>query len=61
MKVSELQQKNKTELREILSDLQIKLGKLRFELSANTLKDSSQVKKVKKDMARVLTILRNHY
>lgn len=59
MKFSELKSKNQTELHEILREGKIKLGRLRFELSANTLKDFSQIKKVKKDLARTRTALRN--
>lgn len=59
MKYSELQNKNKSELMEMLKELKIKLGKLRFDLSANTLKDVSQIKKSKKDIARIATVLRN--
>lgn len=59
MKYSELQNKNKSELMEMLKELKIKLGKLRFELSGNTLKDVSQIKKTKQDIARIATTLRN--
>ena len=40
-------------------DLKIKLGKLRFELANKTLKDFSQIKKTKKDVAKVMTALRS--
>lgn len=40
----------------MLKELKIKLGKLRFELSANILKDVSQIKKTKKDIARAITL-----
>lgn len=59
MKYSELQNKNKSELTEMLKELKIKLGKLRFDLSASTLKDVSQIKKSKKDIARIATVLRS--
>jgi len=59
MKYSELQNKNKSELAEMLKELKVKLGKLRFDLSASTLKDFSQIKKSKKDIARIATVLRN--
>ena len=59
MKYAELKNKNKEELAETLKDLRIKLGKLRFDLSSNTLKDSSQIKKIKLDIARILTTLRS--
>lgn len=59
MKYSELQNKDKIELNELLKELKIRLGKLRFDLSGNTLKDSSQVKKTKKTIARIMTVLRS--
>ena len=55
MKFSELQSKSQAELNEMLKELQIKLGKLRFELANKSVKDVSQIKKTKKDIARVLT------
>lgn len=59
MKHAELKNKNEHELAETLRELKIKLGKLRFDLSSNTLKDSSQLKKAKTDIARIMTILRS--
>ena len=58
MKFSELQSKEKNELREILEETRLKLGKLRFELANKSLKDVSQIGKIKKDIARVLTALK---
>lgn len=57
MKFSEIKNKTKNELSETLKDLKGALSRLNFELSNNTLKNSSQVKKTKKDIARVLTVL----
>ena len=55
MKSIELQNKSQNELNEIFKESQIKLGKLRFELANKSLKDVSQIKKTKKDIARILT------
>lgn len=57
MKFAELKNKDKNELREMLRELAVKLGKLRFDLGQNNLKDSSQIGKTKKDTARILTAL----
>lgn len=57
MKFFEIKNKTKNELSETLKDLKGALSRLSFELSNNTLKNSSQVKKTKKDIARVLTVL----
>lgn len=58
MKFAELKNKNKNELQEMLRELTVKLGKFRFELSQNTLKDVSQIGKIKKVIAQVKTALR---
>ena len=50
--------KNKKELNSTLGELRAKLARLNFEKGSNTLKDSSQIGKTKKDIARTLTILR---
>lgn len=61
MKSIELQSKSQNELNEMLNELRIKLGKLRFELANKSLKDFSQIKKTKKDVARILTAInKNH-
>lgn len=59
MKYSELNQKNKEELEETLKSLKVKLGKLRFDLSGNNLKDTSQIGKAKREIAKAKTALRN--
>lgn len=51
--------KNKEELSLQYKDLKSKLFKLNFDLVANKLKDISQIKKTKKDIARLLTALNN--
>ncbi len=40
-------------------DLKIKLGKFRFELANKTLKNFDQLGQTKKDIARVLTAIKN--
>lgn len=57
MDIKDLKNKEKNELTNILSEMKAKMTKLRFELEANTLKDTSQIKKAKKDVARILTVL----
>ncbi|MBI2677080.1 MAG: 50S ribosomal protein L29 [Candidatus Yanofskybacteria bacterium] len=58
MKFKEVKEKKQEELREMLKNLRIKLGKLLFDLNSNSLKDFSQVQKTKKDIARILTALK---
>jgi len=58
MKTTELQQKSKSELQKILSDNREKLRQLRFDLAAGKVKNVREVRKVKKDIARILTVLK---
>ncbi len=57
MKFSDIQNKETGELQESLKELRVKLGKFRFELATKSLKDYSQVNKVKKDIARIMTAI----
>lgn len=54
---NELQNKSRDELIIMHKELNAKLMKLGFDLAGNRLKDSSQLNKTKKDIARVLTAL----
>ncbi len=58
MKPSELQNKDAAELRQLAHELESKLLQLNFDLHDKKLKDVSQLGKVKRDIARVLTALR---
>lgn len=61
MKIDELQNKNSQELQQLLGELRAKLLKFNFDLVDNKLKDVSQIKKTKKDIARIMTTLKNLY
>ena len=54
----DLQNKTKEELGMMLKDLKAKLLQFNFELGEKRLKDFSQVKKTKKEIARILTVLK---
>ena len=58
MKTKDLNNKDTNELLQILSDLRFKLAKFSFEIEANTLKNTGQIKTTKKDIARILTVLK---
>ena len=58
MRVSELKNKTKHELSEMLKEYRAKITQLNFNLAEKKLKDFSQIKKTKKDIARVLTFLK---
>ena len=53
----ELQTKSKPELLELLNEKSKKLQGLRFDISFNRLKDVSVIKKTKRDIARINTLL----
>jgi len=59
MKFSELQNKTPEELNKMLEELKIKLGEMRFQLSSNSLKNTGEVKEVRRDIARILTQLKS--
>ncbi len=40
----------------MLKELRVNLGKFRFDLSNNSLKNVSQISKARKDIARILTV-----
>jgi len=60
MKIAELRQKSKEELKKLLQDSRERLRQLRFDLAAGKVKNVRELRKIKKDIARILTILRNY-
>ncbi len=58
MKTAELRKKDKKELEKIFQDLNKKLSDLRFKFSSGKLKNVKEIKNFKKEIARILTILR---
>lgn len=58
MKASELRDKTDEELRQMEQDFKKKLMDLRFQLAMGRLTDTNQVKQIKRDIARIKTILR---
>lgn len=59
MKISEINNKSREELISELKDMRSKILKLNFDLAENKVKDFSQIKKTKKDIARILTVLKS--
>jgi len=57
MKIQELRQKPKGELHKILQDNREKLRQLRFDLVSGKIKNVREVRKIKKEIAQVSTIL----
>lgn len=58
MKAEEIRENNTTEeLVTLERDLRRKLWKARFDNHTNQLDDTSEIKKIRRDLARVMTIL----
>jgi len=58
MKINELRQKSEKELIKILEDNQKKIRQFRFDLFAGKLKNIRIIRKTKKEIARILTLLK---
>jgi len=58
MKTKELRSKNKKELEELLFEKRRKLGQLKFDLSFKKLKNVREIREIRKDIARIFTILK---
>lgn len=56
LKFKDIKNKSSIELQEMLKEFGVNLGKFRFDLSNNSLKNVSQISKIKKDIARILTL-----
>ena len=57
MTINEFKQKSEKELRKILIDSRERLRQLRFNLASGKVKNVREIRKLKKDIARMLTIL----
>ena len=58
MKTAELRDKNELELNQILKDLKDELFNLRFQHAINQLENPMRINSVKKDIARVMTVIK---
>jgi len=58
MKIAELRDQNVNELNQTLKDLKEELFNLRFQHAINQLDNPMRIHSVKKDIARVMTIIR---
>ena len=57
MKAKDVREMSKAELQDKLSDLKAELFNLRFQLAVNQLDNPMRIKDVKKDIARIMTVL----
>ena len=58
MKIDKIKEMSSLELEKELSELKTELFKLRFSIATNGLDNPMKIKEVKKDIARINTILR---
>ena len=60
MNIQEIREKNTAELEKTLKDLKEELFNLRFQLAINQLDNPTRITAVKRDIARVNTVLREN-
>ncbi|XOB41055.1 MAG: 50S ribosomal protein L29 [Candidatus Nealsonbacteria bacterium] len=58
MKAVEIRKKSKLELDKLLKESRKKMRILYFNLAGGTVKNVREIRKIKKDIARILTILK---
>ncbi len=57
MKISEIKEKNKNELKKLLEDKKELSRKLRFDIASKQVKNHREYRNAKKDVAKILTVL----
>lgn len=57
MKIRELRQKAKEELNQLLQEKKERLCQLNFDLTSGKVKNVREIRMIKKDIARILTVL----
>lgn len=60
MKPQDLRKKSKEELERMLLEYREKSRQLRFNLASGKVKNVKEARKIKKDIARILTVLNEH-
>ncbi|MBZ9573032.1 50S ribosomal protein L29 [Patescibacteria group bacterium] len=60
MKTQELRQKSQVELQKILTENREKLRQLRFDLDSGKVKNVREIRKIKKEVARILTLIKKY-
>lgn len=58
MKIKQIREKNREELEKNLKELRNKLTKSRFDISAKQVKNHRELRKMKQDIAKILTVIR---
>lgn len=57
MKIKDIRQKSIDELRQLLKESRLKLGSMYFDKVSKPLKDNQEIKKTRRLIARILTIM----
>ena len=57
MKATEIRERNAEELKELEADLRRQVWKARFDNHSNSLDNTSKIKRLRRDLARVKTIV----
>ena len=58
MKINKIREMSSPELENVLSELKTELFKLRFSLATNGLDNPMKIREVKKDIAKINTVLK---
>jgi len=58
MDVKDIHKRDKKELEKLVIELKKKLSDLRFKFSSNKLKNVKEINQTKKEIARILTVLK---
>jgi len=58
MKIKEFRQRKKEDLKRILEDDREKLRQLRFDLFSGKVKNVREIRRIKKEISQILTILK---
>ena len=58
MKINKIREMSSEDLKKEIDELKTELFKLRFSLATNGLENPMKIKEVKKDIARIKTVLR---
>lgn len=61
MKITEINQKSEKELQTMLSEKREKLRSLKFDLSSGKVKNVKEIRGIKKDIARIMTIINSKH
>jgi large subunit ribosomal protein L29 len=61
MEIKDIKNMKSEELEKNLSELRNKLTKMRFDIFAKQVKNHREIRKIKKDIARILTRLRQGF